>query len=53
MPDLMEALRASVENMQTRKVVALQSVKDEEKEQKPGKEKEAKEPAKKGRRAAG
>jgi len=54
LPDLMEALRASVENMQTRKVVALQPVaKGEEKEQKQKEEKEAKEPAKKGRRAAG
>jgi DNA end-binding protein Ku len=34
MPDLMEALRASVENMQSKKVVALQSVKTEEKEEK-------------------
>jgi DNA end-binding protein Ku len=57
MPDLMEALRASVESMQTRKVVALQSVpkgeEPEQKSQQKKEEKEAKEPAKKGRRAAG
>jgi DNA end-binding protein Ku len=34
MPDLMEALRASVENMQSKKVVALQAVKTEEAEEK-------------------
>ena len=46
MPDLMEALRASVESMQSKKVVALQAVNDEDKE-----EKKAAKSGKSGRRA--
>ncbi len=45
MPDLMDALRASVESMQSKKVVALQAVKNEEPEEK--------KPAKKSGRRAG